>query len=62
MTETEHKDRHKLLHEMLDELVADFLSCDTKLYVKDLRPLSEITVLELMLWSSAQANRPAHPK
>ena len=51
MTETllpkEHIERHKLLHKMLDELVADFISNTNKLP-------SQTTILELMKWSHEQ--------
>jgi len=43
----DHTMRHKLLHERLDELVADFLTATGK------RP-SQATVLEMITWSHEQ--------
>jgi hypothetical protein len=51
----EHKVRHQLLHESLDELVADFIR-----HNDDKRP-SSTTVLELMEWSHAQTVKPEEP-
>jgi hypothetical protein len=46
--EIDHKNRHKELHNMLDELVACFIS-ETK------NLPSKTTVMELMTWSNEQA-------
>lgn len=55
MTVEEHRERHVLLHRMLDELVADFIGQSGK------RP-SETTVLELIFWSSEQMVNPTEKK
>lgn len=47
MEEKEHKERHKVLHKELDELVADFIQETGK------RP-SETKLLEFMKWSFEQ--------
>jgi len=52
MTEQEHKERHKGLHEMFDELVVDFL-----LHNRD-KLLSRTSILELMEWSDKQTKNP----
>lgn len=51
MSEEEHRERHKLLHENLDELVADMIT-KTKNFP------SKMTVLELMSWSHKQTIKP----
>lgn len=52
MIETkQHIERHKMLHERLDELVADFISHTKKLP-------SQTTVMELMGWSAEQVKNP----
>ena len=48
----EHKERHKILHKYLDELVADFIS-NTKTSL-----LSETSLMTLMKWSSRQIKNP----
>ena len=48
---TLHKQRHKELHTMLDELVADMIAKTGK------RP-SQTTVLELIEWSYSQTQNP----
>jgi hypothetical protein len=48
----EHRERHKALHTMLDELLADYL-----IHHRDKRP-STTTLLELMEWSYAQTLEP----
>ena len=53
-TETEHKQRHELLHRMLDELVAHLIDHSDKLP-------SKMTVAELLNWSAQQAKKPSHP-
>jgi hypothetical protein len=52
MTQDEHRERHKLLHRMMDELVADYLS-----HVPRSLP-SETTLMQLMEWSHAQTINP----
>ena len=51
MKKEEHKKRHKEMHEQLDELVADYVNHH------DAR-LSEITVMDLIVWSSGQIDNP----
>jgi hypothetical protein len=51
ITEEEHIKRHKELHEMLDELVADFISQTHNLP-------SSTSVMELMDWSFEQTKKP----
>ena len=53
MTEKEHLKRHKMLHENLDELVAEFI-----MYTKALP--SRSTVMELIEWSHQQTVLPSH--
>jgi hypothetical protein len=52
MNNEEHRKRHIILHQALDELFADYM-----LHNKEARP-STSTVIELMLWSSVQCNNP----
>ncbi len=47
----EHKKKHEELHKALDELSADFINHTGKLPTKT-------TLMELMKWSSEQANNP----
>jgi len=51
MTEEEHKERHKLLHRELDELIADFISQTEKMP-------SKTNLIELMAWSFEQTKKP----
>lgn len=51
MTRQEHIDRHVMLHQRLDELIADFIAHTTALP-------SQTTVLELMQWSHGQTQDP----
>jgi hypothetical protein len=51
MNDKEHKERHELLHRMLDELLADFLAQTGKLP-------SQVSVVELMEWSYQQTLQP----
>lgn len=51
MDENEHRQRHRELHNSLDELVADFIIGTGKLP-------SETTVMELMQWSHKQTIDP----
>lgn len=47
----EHKERHKLLHKHLDELLVDWITHTGKL-------LSNSTVLELLEWAHEQTENP----
>lgn len=47
MDKKEHRERHKVLHKYLDELIADFIQETNKLP-------SETKLTELMSWSFAQ--------
>lgn len=51
LTPEEHKARHKLLHEHLDELIADWIWQTTNLPSKS-------SVLDLMEWSYQQTKNP----
>ena len=53
MLEEEHKDRHKLLHGNLDELVADWIESNPG------KLPSKSTILELMQWSKGQTEKPS---
>jgi hypothetical protein len=52
VTQDEHRERHKLLHQMMDELVADYL-----MHVRGAMP-STSTLMQLMEWSHAQTIDP----
>ena len=47
MNKKEHKERHKLLHRELDELIADYIQ-NTK------KSLQETNLIEFMEWSYEQ--------
>ena len=51
MTKEKHIERHRMLHDRLDELVADLIT-----HTKGLP--SRATVLELMEWSAKQVENP----
>lgn len=51
MTREEHIERHKMLHEYFDELLADWISHTSNLP-------SKATVYELMQWSYRQTINP----
>jgi hypothetical protein len=51
LTPEQHKARHQLLHENLDELIADWI------WQTDALP-SKNTVLDLMKWSHEQTKNP----
>ncbi len=55
MTREEHQNHHVLLHEYLDEIVADYMSNSTALPSKN-------TILDLMIWSNQQAAQIEHHK
>jgi hypothetical protein len=52
MTKAEHRARHKLLHEQMDELIADYLAHHRG------KLLSNTTLMELMQWSHRQTVDP----
>jgi len=52
MTEEEHSRRHKLLHGMLDELVADMMMHTGCI-------ASKTNVIDLMRWSCDQMGKPS---
>lgn len=52
--EDEHRERHKLLHRHLDEIVADWL-------VQTRRLPSKSSVMDLLTWSAAQTRDPSTP-
>jgi hypothetical protein len=56
MTELEHRERHKMLHRNMDELVADYLmvACPQP----SVRGPATITLMELMVWSHRQTEHP----
>jgi hypothetical protein len=51
LSPAEHRTRHMLLHQALDELVADFIRHTDSLP-------SKTTVMELMDWSAKQTREP----
>lgn len=51
MTPEEHRERHKLLHRQLDELVADWITHTDQLP-------SQTTVMNFMQWSYEQTLNP----
>ena len=53
MNEVEHGQRHRLLHEHLDELLADYI-------MQTRRKLSEIQLIDLLKWSAEQVDIPDH--
>ena len=55
MTKKEHIAHHKLLHAILDELLADYLMNHHGKY------LSEILIMDVMRWSSEQCENPTEP-
>lgn len=55
MTQHEHKERHRLLHSCLDELVADFMLLTEKLP-------TYTTVADLLKWSNSQQDSPQMSK
>jgi len=57
MTHDEHRERHKLLHEHFDELVADWIQ-----YHKAGKLPSNSTILELMDWSYRQTIEPSEDR
>lgn len=55
MTHYEHKERHRLLHYYLDELVADFMLLTGKL-------ATDTTVADLLKWANSQQSVPDIPE
>jgi hypothetical protein len=51
LTRQQHIDRHKMLHKMLDELVADYARCTGRLY-------STSSIMDLLQWSHEQTTNP----
>lgn len=51
MTKKEHTDKHIKLHQKLDELIADYISCTNK-------TLSESSIMDLIQWSYEQTRNP----
>jgi hypothetical protein len=56
LTTEEHRERHVLLHRMLDELGADYLFQNAGSLP------STTTMMDLMRWSHAQTLEPTSPK
>jgi hypothetical protein len=55
VTPEEHKQKHVELYRAFDELLADFIRND-----KQMRKLSQIDVLTLMMWAVRQNREPDH--
>ena len=55
MTEKEHKEKHKILHQHLDELFADFI---TNSGVES--GFTERPIMELLTWANKQRQEPDH--
>jgi hypothetical protein len=55
MNAADHKKIHKDLHRSLCDLTADFITQFPQ------RKLAEVTMLELMAWSTNQSVKPDHP-
>lgn len=51
MTPDEHQARHKLLHEHLDELIADYIAHTKK-------TLTKTTLMDFLKWSHTQTIKP----
>jgi len=51
----EHRERHKLLHEHLDELLADYL-CQNP------QPISNLRIMTLLEWSHKESLNPTPTK
>lgn len=50
-----HREHHEVLHQYLDELVADWIACTGSLP-------SRAAIMELMTWSFEQTKNPTTPK
>ncbi len=55
MNKAEHIERHLYLHKALDELLADFIDCTSRLP-------SKTSVIELIEWSHQQTINPHEPR
>ncbi len=55
MGSEEHLQQHKLLHRMLDELIADYID-----HGPTDKTLTDTTLIEFMHWSAMQARKPDH--
>jgi len=55
MSHEKHIERHKELHQKLDELVADYITCTEK-------TLSNSSIMDLIKWSSEQCVKPNEDK
>lgn len=55
MIKEEHISRHKELHEHLDELIADYITCTEK-------TLGESAIFDLIKWSHQQTLDPTFPE
>ena len=53
MTPEEHKARHKILHQHLDELLADYIS-----HHPQQTQFTKMPVLQLIQWSKEQSENP----
>lgn len=60
MNKQQHLERHVLLHHMLDELVADWISCGPS-KAPDVRLPSHSSIMDLMDWSFKQTVNPELP-
>ena len=54
LSEEEHKKIHIALHQNLDQLIADYITCTGKLP-------SETRVIDLIKWSHKQCENPTPP-
>jgi hypothetical protein len=52
LTTEEHRERHRLLHKVLDEVVADFLRHNANAH------MTNTTIMQLMEWSHQQTITP----
>lgn len=55
MTKEEHIERHRILHDALDELLADYIK-----HAPSIPWPSEVPIIELCKWSAKQAKNPDH--
>jgi hypothetical protein len=53
LTREEHRDRHKFLHPLLDELAADYIA-----HHSVSKRLGNSTIMELIQWSAKQMENP----
>jgi hypothetical protein len=57
MTPQEHKSRHKMLHEHLDELFADYIS-----HHPQQTKFTEMPIMQLLTWSKEQTENPTEDR